>query len=47
VITPGAFSDEARLLVRDAGTDLLDGPALAALLRSRLPELARELGLRG
>jgi hypothetical protein len=45
VVTPGAFSDEARLVSRDAPLELIDGSALAGLLRTHLPDVANRLGI--
>ncbi len=45
VVTPGAFSDEARLLERGANLELLDGARLAELLCLHLPDVANRLGL--
>ena len=45
VVTPGAFSDEAHLVSKSAPLELLDGRALAELLRKHLPDVANRLGL--
>ncbi len=45
VITPGPFSDEARLVSQGAAVELIDGVQLARLLRQHLPDVANRLGL--
>lgn len=45
VVTSGVFSDEARGVSRSQPVDLIDGAALAQLLRSHLPDVAHRLGL--
>jgi hypothetical protein len=45
VITPGTFSDEAKLVSHAAPLELIDGGALATLLRTHLPDVANRLGL--
>jgi hypothetical protein len=45
VVTPGPFSDEARVLARQSPLELIDGAKLAALLRAHLPDVANRLGL--
>lgn len=37
VVTPGTFSDSARLLSTGVNVELIDGPALASLLREGVP----------
>jgi restriction system protein len=38
LVTPGRFAEEARAAARDAPIDLVDGEALAALVRKHLPQ---------
>jgi hypothetical protein len=45
VVTPGAFSDEARLVSSQTAVELIDGAVLADLLRKHLPDVANRLGL--
>jgi hypothetical protein len=45
VVTPGPFSDEAKLVSQGASLELIDGGALASLLRTHLPDVANRLGL--
>lgn len=45
VVSPATFSDEAQLVARGASVELIDGNALAALLRQHLPDVANRLGL--
>lgn len=45
VLTVATFSDEAKLLARGGGVELIDGNQLAALLRQHLPDVANRLGL--
>lgn len=45
VVTPGPFSDEARLVSRGTSLELIDGEKLAQLLRQHLPDVANRLGL--
>ncbi len=45
VVTTGPFSDEARLLSQDAAVELIDGSALAQMIRGHLPDVANRLGL--
>jgi hypothetical protein len=45
VVTPGRFSDEARLVSTATAVELIDGVALAQLLRQHLPDVANRLGL--
>jgi hypothetical protein len=45
VVTPGRFSDEARLVSQSSTLELIDGPALAQLLRKHLPDVANRLGI--
>jgi hypothetical protein len=45
VVTTGLFSDEARLVSRDAALELIDGAALAQMIREHLPDVANRLGL--
>lgn len=45
VVTTGLFSDEARLVSQGAAVELIDGAALAGLIRTHLPDVANRLGL--
>jgi hypothetical protein len=45
VVTPGQFSDEARLVALDSSVELIAGPQLAELLRSHLADVANRLGI--
>ena len=45
VVTTGPFSDEARLLSQDTAVELIDGEALAQMIRAHLPDVANRLGL--
>ena len=45
VVTPGPFSDEARLVSQGTPVELIDGVQLAKLLRQHLPDVANRLGL--
>lgn len=45
VMTPGTFSNEARLVSGQTPVDLIDGVALAKLLREHLPDVANRLDL--
>jgi Restriction endonuclease len=45
VVTPGTFSDEARLVSQGASLELIDGDQLAQLIRKHLPDVANRLGL--
>jgi hypothetical protein len=45
VVTTGPFSDEARLLSKDTALELIDGGALAQMVRTHLPDVANRLGL--
>jgi hypothetical protein len=45
VVTPGVFSDEAKLLAQGASLELIDGTRLAELLRAHLPDVANRLGV--
>ena len=45
VVTTGPFSDEARLVSKDAALELIDGAALAELIRAHLPDVSNRLGL--
>jgi hypothetical protein len=45
VVTPGLFSDEARLVSQQAAVELIDGARLAELLRAHLPDVANRLGV--
>ncbi len=42
VVTPGGFTDAARAASAGAPVDLIDGGALAALVRKHLPQVAAE-----
>lgn len=45
VVTPGTFSDEARLLSKASALELIDGVKLSELLRAHLPDVANRLGI--
>ncbi len=45
VVTTGPFSDEARLVSKDAALELIDGAALAQMIQTNLPDVANRLGL--
>jgi HJR/Mrr/RecB family endonuclease len=45
VVTNGPFSDEARLVSQDTSLELIDGAALAELIRTHLPDVSNRLGL--
>jgi hypothetical protein len=45
VVTPGIFSDEAQLVSHGASLELINGDALAKLIRQHLPDVANRLGL--
>jgi len=45
VVTPGQFSDEAKLVSQSSSVELIDGPALGQLLRKHLPDVANRLGI--
>ncbi|MGQ0508096.1 MAG: restriction endonuclease, partial [Myxococcaceae bacterium] len=45
VVTPGPFSDEAKLVAQGAPLELVDGATLAQLIRQHLPDVANRLGL--
>jgi hypothetical protein len=45
VVTTGPFSDEAQLVAKDAAVELIDGAALAQMIRAHLPDVANRLGL--
>ena len=45
VVTPGEFSDQARILETKGVVELIDGDALLGLVRAELPEEAKQLGL--
>jgi hypothetical protein len=45
VVSSGIFSDEAQLVSRNAPLELIDGRALAGLLRTHLPDVANRLGV--
>ncbi len=42
VVTPGGFTPEARATAQGSPVDLLDGAALAALVKKHLPQVAAE-----
>jgi len=45
VVTTGPFSDEARLVSKDASLELIDAAALAQMVQAHLPDVANRLGL--
>ena len=45
VITTGTFSNEAKLVSQQTAVELIDGTALAGLIRKHLPDVANRLGL--
>lgn len=45
VVTPGRFSNEATIVSQGAAAELIDGLALANLLRKHLPDVANRLGI--
>jgi hypothetical protein len=45
VVTTGPFSDEARLVAKDAALELIDAAVLAQMIQAHLPDVANRLGL--
>ncbi len=45
LVTTGPFSDEARLVSKETSLELIDGAALAQMIRAHLPDVANRLGL--
>ena len=45
VVTTGPFSDEARLVSKDASLELIDAATLAQMIQAHLPDVANRLGL--